>query len=171
MRRRVYWLLPDVASARATMDDLLPAGIAPRQMHFHAREDCDLSGLHAASVLQTSEVIRSLETGLVVGAALGGLLGAFAAVSFADAGGAPRWSLVPILVVAGAIFDAWTSSMIGISVPNRQLKRFAADIEQGRILLMVDVPGTRIAEIEERVRSLHPEARLQPGGADVPAFP
>jgi hypothetical protein len=66
-----------------------------------------------------------------------------------------------MLVVVGALFDAWTSSMIGISAPNRRLRRFAPQIEQGHILLAVDAPIGRVAEIEARLQALHPEARLQ----------
>jgi hypothetical protein len=152
VRRRVYWLLPDVASALATRDDLLLAGVDVHQMHFMGRDDCDLSGLHAASVLQTSDVIRSAASGLVVGAGLGGVLGTLAAGIFPAAGGAPQWNLIPTLVLAGALFDAWTSSMIGISAPNKCLEPFAADIAQGRILLMLDVPLPRVGEFEARFR-------------------
>lgn len=171
MRRRIYWLLPDLASARATMDDLLAARVDLRQMHFLARDDCDLSGLHAANVLQTSDVVRSAETGLVVGAAVGGLLGAVAAVTFPAAGGAPQWSLIPVLVLAGALFDAWTSSMIGISAPSKRLQRFAQQIEQGRILMMLDVPLGRVKEIEARLQALHPEARHEGTEPEMAAFP
>jgi hypothetical protein len=163
MRRRVYWLLPDLASARATMDDLLLAGVGLRQMHFVAAEDCDLTGLHAANVLQTTDVLRSAEAGLVVGAAVGGMLGTVAAVSYPGAGEPPQWNLIPMLVFAGALFDAWTSSMIGISAPNRRLQRFAGEIEQGRILLMVDVPMQRVAEIEARLQEPN---RCSPAGTE-----
>ena len=161
MRGRIYGLLPHLDSARTTMDDLLQVGVDPRHVRFVAREDCDLAGLHAAGVLQTSDVIGCAETGLVVGAAFGGLLGAVAAVSYPGAGDAPQWSLIPILILAGALVDAWTSSMIGISAPNRRLRRFAPEIAQGRILLLVDLPMRRVPEIEQRLRAMHPEARLE----------
>jgi hypothetical protein len=161
MRRRIYWLLPDLESAQGTMHDLLLAGVDVDRMHFVAREDYDLSGLHAANVLQTSDVVRSAEAGLVCGAAVGGMLGAFVAVSYPAAGEGPQWSLIPLLVLAGALVDAWTSSMIGISVPNQRLQRFAAQFAQGRILLMVDVPVGRVEEIEARLQALHPEARFE----------
>ena len=170
MRRRVYWLLPDLPSARATMDDLLRARVELRQMHFVGREDCDMSGLHAANVLQTSDVIGSAEAGLVIGAAAGGMLGAFTAVSFTGLGDAPQWSLIPVLVVVGSLFNAWASSMIGISAPNRRLQRFAAQIEQGRILLAVDVPLERVEEVEARLQALHPEARFEGSEPGMPSF-
>ena len=73
MRKRIYWLLPDLDSARTTMNDLLLARIDVRHIHFVAREDADMRGLHAANVLQTSDVVRSAEIGLIVGAGLGDL--------------------------------------------------------------------------------------------------
>ena len=59
MRRRIYWLLPDLASAVRTENDLLLARIGWQHIHFVGREDADMTGLHAANVLQTSDVIRS----------------------------------------------------------------------------------------------------------------
>jgi hypothetical protein len=59
MSRRIYWLLPDLPSARATMNDLLVTGIPVKDIHFVAREDQDMHGLHVANVLQTSDVVRA----------------------------------------------------------------------------------------------------------------
>jgi len=171
MHRRIYWLLPDLQSARATMDDLLLARIQERQMHFVAREGTDMSGLHAANVLQTSDVVRSAEMGLIVGAGVGGLLGALVAVHYPIIGDSPQWGLAGVLAVAGAIFGTWTSTMIGISIPSKRLERFTPQIEEGKILLMVDVPMWRVDEIEARLRALHPEAHLEGTEPDIPAFP
>ena len=38
MRRRLYWMLPDVASARRMVDDMLLARVEERHLHFVARE-------------------------------------------------------------------------------------------------------------------------------------
>src|SRR4051794_2851896 len=42
MKQRTYWLLPDLASARRTMTDLLAAGVETRHVHFAARDGLDL---------------------------------------------------------------------------------------------------------------------------------
>ena len=170
MHRRIYWLLPDLQSARRTMEDLLQDRIDVRRIHFVAREGSDMSGLHAANVLQTSDFIRSAQMGLVIGAGLGAFLGAVAAVHYPIVGDAPQWSLAPVLAIAGALFGAWASSMIGVSTPSRRLGRFTPQIEQGQILLMVDVPMRQVEAIEERLRALHPEARLEGLERGIPAF-
>lgn len=171
MRRRIYWLLPDVASARRTMDDMLLARIEERHMHFVAREDIDMSGLHAASILQTSDVVRAAQMGVLVGAALGALAGFLLAWYFPLTGGPPQGGLVVLLAIVGAGFGAWSSSMIGVSTPSQRLKRFEPEIEQGHVLLMLDVPRGRVAEIEARLQALHPEAHLEGIEPNIPAFP
>jgi hypothetical protein len=171
MRRRIYWLLPDLASASRTMDDLLLARIAHPHIHFVAREDVDVSGLHAANVLQSSDVVRAAQAGLVIGGAAGALMGVVVALFFPIFGTAPEGGMVAVLAILGAGFGAWSSSMIGISAPNNRLKRFQAAIAQGQILLMVDVPHSRVEDIEARLRALHPEAHLEGVEPNIPAFP
>ena len=171
MRRRIYWLLPDVASARRTMDDMLLARVEERHMHFVAREDIDVSGLHAASVLQTSDVVRAAQMGVLLGAVLGALAGLLLAWTFPLIEGPPQWGLVVLLAIVGSGFGAWASSMIGVSTPSQRLRRFESKIGQGHILLMLDVPRGRVAEIEARLQALHPEAHLEGIEPNIPAFP
>jgi hypothetical protein len=65
---------------------------------------------------------------------------------------------VLIGMLLGAPLGAWMASMAGAAVPNSRLRQFQADIEAGRVLTMVDVPFSRVAEITELVLSRHPEA-------------
>lgn len=171
MSRRVYWLLPDVDSARKTMDDLLLAEISVGHIHFHAREDVDLSRLHAANVLQTSDVVRSAQTGMMIGAAVGVIVGLLAAYFFPIVGDSPQWGIAAVLAILGAGFGAWSSSMIGISTPSVRLKRFEGAIEQGQILLMADVPRSRVAEIESLLKTKDPKAHFEGQDPGIPAFP
>ncbi|HSW21102.1 MAG TPA: DUF1269 domain-containing protein [Ramlibacter sp.] len=171
MERRIYWLLPDRESALKTLDDLLLARIDYRHIHFVAREGADMSGLHQANFLQTSDVVRSAEMGLLLGAGVGALLGAFVAVYYPIVGDKPQWGMAAVLAVAGAIFGAWASTMIGVSTPSKRLRRFSSQLEQGQILLMVDVHPERAEAIEARLKALHPEARHEGAEPDIPAFP
>jgi hypothetical protein len=153
------------------MHDLLLARIAESHIHFVAREDADMSGLHAANVLQTSDVIRSAQAVLVIGGVAGIVLGVLAAQFFPIVGDSPQWGMVAVLAIVGAAFGAWSSSMIGVSTPSHRLERFKAAIEQGQILLMTDVPRSRVGEIEARLQALHPEAHLEGLEPNIPAFP
>jgi hypothetical protein len=171
MRRRIYWLLPDLASAGRTMNDLLLARIAEQHIHFVAREDIDLTGLHAANVLQTSDVVRAAQAGVLIGVTSGAVLGVLTALFVPVFGDAPQWGMVPVLAIAGGLFGAWSSTMIGVSTPSKRLRRFEAAIEQGQILLMVDVPRSRVEEIEALLVAAHPESHFEGVDPNIPAFP
>ena len=66
---------------------------------------------------------------------------------------------------------AWVSSMIGISAPNSRLKRFEEEIDEGQILMLIDVPKPRVDDITELVRSHHPEAHIEGTEPTIPPFP
>jgi hypothetical protein len=170
MRRRIYWLLPDLPSARRAMDDLLLARIDEGHIHFVAADGTDMSGLHAANVFQTSDLIPAAQYGLVIGGAVGALAGVAAAM-YPIVGDQPQWGVVGVLAIVGGVFGAWASSMMGSSAPNRRLKRFEKAIEQGQILLMADVPRSRLEEVEEMLQQRHPEGHFEGVEPDIPAFP
>lgn len=171
MRRRLYWMLPDLISTRRVVDDMLLARIEERHLHFVAFEGTDMSGLHPANVFQTSDLVRAAESGLIIGGATGAACGALLAIVFPGDFGAPQWGLMGVLAIAGGLFGAWVSSMIGASAPIQWLKRFQPRIEQGQVLLIVDVPRRRVPEIEALLHSKHPEATTEGMEPNIPAFP
>ncbi len=71
MRRRLYFLLPDVKTAKAVFNKLLLARIEQQHVFFLAREGMSLSDLPEATMLQKSDEIHGLALGLVVGGATG----------------------------------------------------------------------------------------------------
>ena len=171
MRRRIYWLIPDLASAGRTMHDLLLAHVDARHIHFAGREGMDMTGLHAANVWQTSDVVHAAETGLVLGGAVGIIAGLATALLFPVVGDSLQWEVAAMLAVLGGVVGAWSSSMIGISIPSPRLQRFEGAIEAGQILLMVDLQRSRVQEIEALLQTAHPEARFEGEERRLPAFP
>lgn len=169
MRKRIYWLLPDLDSARRCMNELLLARVGERHIHFAAAEGADMNGLHAANVLQTSDLVEAAQTGLLMGAGLGAAGGVVAAYELASTA-APA-AVVIAMAGLGAVLGTWASSMIGSSTPSRRLRRFQDAMVQGQYLLMVDAPRTRVTEIEALLESTHPEAHFEGLEPNVPAFP
>lgn len=157
MRRRLYFLLPDVESARRTADDLLLARVEDRHMRFLARRGTDLGELHEAGYLEKTDVVHGAGVGMILGALVGATAGALL-VAYPPEGMQPQLVAVLIGMVAGAALGAWMSSMAAAAVPNSRLRQFAGELEGGRILLMVDVPAARIDDVTRVVVSHHPEA-------------
>src|SRR5262245_8670048 len=169
MRRRLYFLLPDLRSAIQTADDLLLARIEDRHMRFLAKRGTPLGDLHEASFLQKSDAVHGAQLGLVLGGVAGFLIGIYIYLTPPQG---VTLELVTVLVstVVGAILGAWMASLVASSVPNSRLKSFQKDIEAGKILLMLDTPPSRIEELTLIVCRRHPEAACGIE-ATSPAFP
>ena len=157
MRRRLYFVLPDVESARRTADDLLLARVEDRHMRFLARRGTTLDPLHEAGYLDKTDMVHGAAVGLALGAIIGALVGVMV-VTYPPEGTNPQLVAVLIGMLLGAPLGAWMASMAGAAVPNSRLKQFQADIDAGRVLMMVDVPFGRVDEVTGLVMSRHPEA-------------
>lgn len=170
MRRRLYFVLPDLGSAIRTANDLLLERVEDRHMHFLAKRGMSLGKLHEANYLQKSDFRHSMQIGFMLGGCAGFLVGIY--IYMTPPEGA-NLQLVTILIatVLGALFGAWAASMIGISTPNTALKRFETEIKEGHVLLMVDVPKDRVEEIKGLVHRTHPEASDHGLEPTIPAFP
>jgi len=170
MKRRIYFLLPDLNNARTIHDELLLARIEERNMHVLARDDISLTGLPEASILEKSDLIHGLQLGFIVGGFKGITL---AVIVFLTGMIVPGWETVSMtgIIVGGAFLGAWTSSMVAINVQNTRLKEFMKDVNSGQILYMVDVPVNRIDEISNLVYSKHPEVANRGIEHTIPAFP
>jgi|SRR6267142_419915 len=170
MRRRLYFLLPDLGSAIRTANDLLLARVEDRCMHFLARRGTFLGKLREATYLQKSDAVHGAQLGFVLGGVGGFLVGIYIYLTPPDG---MELQLVTVLIgtLIGALFGAWAASLVATSVPNSRLKAFQKEIEAGKLLMMVDVPPSRIEEIQGLVRRGHPEAIAHGIEPTLPAFP
>ena len=170
MRKRLYFLVSDVPSAQRIRDELLLARIEDCNFHVLAKDGIQLKDLHEASIHQKSDFVHGAEIGLTIGGGIG-ILAGLLVILFPPAG--INMQLVTVLITAllGALFGAWVSSMKASSVPNSRLKHFESAIEAGRILIMVDVPSSRVDEIRNRITSHYPEATDSGTEPAIPAFP
>ena len=170
MKRRLYFLLPDVQSARVVHNELLLARVEERRMHVLANDRTDLSDLPEADIRQKTDIVHGLQLGLIVGGLTGMILSAISVYTGMLSPGIETWSIVA-LTFGGALFGAFSSTMIAINVSNTRLNRFSTEIEAGKILFMVDIPVSRVKEVTELVHSHHPEADMRGIDPQIPAFP
>ena len=170
--RRLYFLIPDVDSAKTIVDELLLARVEERHMHIAAADHHALTeaNLPEANLLQESDFIPAVERGLAIGGATG-ILAGIAAVALPGVGLVLGGGAILGIGLAGAGVGAWLSSMIGISVPSSRLTDFEEAIKEGSLLMMVDVPKTRVEEITDLIKQHHPEAEIEGTEPVIPAFP
>jgi len=170
MRRRLYFLLPDIESARGMLNEMLLARIEVGHIRFLARRGTLAEDLPEAGVLQKTDIVHGAQLGIAIGG-IAGILGGVLVVLFPPEG--LKLQLVTILVTAllGALFGAWASSLAASAVPNSRLTAFHPEIERGKVLMMVDVPMRRVTEISDLVGRRHPEAVSGGFEPTIPAFP
>lgn len=170
MRQRLYFLLPSVDCAKQVVNDLLLARVEDRNIRVVAKDGTALEGLHEASVLQTTDLAHSAEMGLIVGGIAGVLAGVVALFNPVP-GLNVNEGVILVAALLGAAFGAWASSLIGTAIPNSRLSAFRKEIDQGRILMMVDAPRGRSNEINDLIRARHPDAAPRGAEPTIPAFP
>ncbi len=170
MRRRLYFMLPDVPNARAMLNELLLARVEERYMHFLAKEGTLPSDMPEANFFQKTDLIHGMEVGMVIGA-LSGLIVGSLLLMFPLDGIELRTIALLVAAIGGALFGTWVSGMAAAAIPSSRLKPFADGIEQGQVLLIIDLPLYRVVEIESMIQQRHPEIRFGGMEAHVPAFP
>lgn len=169
MRRRLYFMLPTIPAARAILDELLLARIEEKYIHFMAKDSLPRD-MPEASFLQKTDLIHGMELGMVIGAATGLLAGGLLLI-FPPEGLEMRTIALLVAGLGGAVFGSWVSGMAAAAIPNSRLKAFAEEIAAGKVLLIVDVPLSKVIQTEEMMATRHPGFRF--GGVEphIPAFP
>ena len=157
--RRLYFVIPDEAQASQLVSDLEAEGVNRQHMHAIAGRGATLTQLPPATERQRQDAGSRLEriawNGDLTLFFLG-LVGLIVSlVRASPTGSLLSVVLMTLTLVSGALF--------ALRVPNTHLDEFRGALSHSEILLMVDVPRQRVAEIEELVRQRHPEAI--PGGS------
>lgn len=71
MRRRLYYMLPNVKAARAELDELLLARIEERHIHFMAKEGTLPEDMPDCNFLLRTDLIHGAKLGIAIGGVVG----------------------------------------------------------------------------------------------------
>ena len=159
MNRRLYFMLPDVNSAHAMLDDLLLARVNANRIHFLAKPGIPMGDLPEMAISERTDLIEGWEIGMGLGA-MAGLVAGLVAISIPT-----WWYTKPIPIVATMVIctlvgllggGIWTA-LVATNIPNTQLKQFEGRIAKGQVLMIVLAPFHRLQEIRKLVTEKHPE--------------
>ncbi len=167
MRRRLYFIIPNLDDAEKILDVLLIKRVCHHYIHFLAKEGTDMKSLPEATVFQKNDILHSL----LLGAGAGVIFGIIAGIAFHIAMGWEIGGGIVIAMIIGAVLGAWSASMVGMMTPNVHLKPFYPAMNKGHILMMVDVAKERVDEIEEAVKKRYPQVDYQGVEPTIPGFP
>lgn len=153
MLRRLFFLFPDEIHAQRVVNQLAHLRIPRHRFHAISR-GVKLKTLPEASDRQKNDTAFRVESflwnlNLIVFVLA--LLGFIVALANAEI----LW-VITSLVLMLTTFIA--GEQFVVNVPDVHLTEFTDALSHGEILLMVDVPIDRVAEIEDFVHHRHPEA-------------
>jgi hypothetical protein len=168
--KRIYFLVPDIATTKKVVDEMLLARIEEKHIHVIAKSGTPLENLPEANLLQKSDFIPAVEQGLGLGGT-SGILAGLVAIALPGTAMVMAGGILLGATLAGAGVGAWLGGMVGMSGDNRQLKKFEGAIEAGEILLLVDVEPKRVEEIEACVEKHFPGAKVEGTEPKIPPFP
>ncbi len=153
MLRRLFFLFPDEEHAQRAVMQLVFLRISERNIHAISH-GVELKTLPEATQRQKNDTAFRVER-FLWNANL--LLFVFALIAFfvALAMTAFYWTLFALSIMTATFF---AGEHFVVHVPDVHLTEFTDALSHGEILLMVDVPAGRVAEIEHFVHHHHPEA-------------
>jgi hypothetical protein len=136
MKRYIY-AFDSSDAARAAVRQLLVRGLDEERISLIARHDIQLEKIPDRYLDARTDFVPALARG----AAVGGTTGVFAglvAMAIPPLGIAMGGTALLAFLAGGALLGAWSSALVGSSVPDPVRRTFEDEIAAGRTLLVID---------------------------------
>jgi len=155
--KRIYFLAPNIEVTEKIVKELRVKKIKDQHIHILAKRGTPLEDILEAGVSIKTDFIPALERGIALGGTTGMLAGVvgLSFSGFVIAGGALLGA-----IFAGATIGALTGGLSGMNSSNTRYKKFEEAIEQGRLLVLLDIPKNQIDEIIKAITKHHPDAEF-----------
>jgi len=165
MLRRLFFLFPDTEHAQSVVNELIERGTHTRYIHAIAK-GVDLKSLPEATERQKTDTTFRLERFIWNANLMLFVVALIAFISSLMSGGL-LWATITLLIMLVTFI---AGKQFVVRVPDVHLTEFTDALSHGEVLLMVDVPAHRVAEIEDFVHHRHPEACVGGVGWAMDAF-
>jgi hypothetical protein len=155
----MYYLAPSLVSTHQVSDDLHAVGVDDWLLHVVSKDEAGLKKekIHSSNWLETTDLLRDGFIGANFGF-IGGVLAAGALMLFKPFGPDVPGVVYFFLVIVGTMFGAWVGGLTGMDSENRKLRRFHAEIEAGKYLILIYSPKGMGTRIRKMMSERHPEA-------------
>ncbi len=150
MKHRRVFSTTDILKAQGAVAAARQAGALDEDISLVARSDIEMQLVPD----KRHDVNMDLAPGAVRGAIGGGSMGLVAGLlamvipplGITVAGAA-------IFTMAGAVMGSWSGALMGSAIPNEVRRTFEAEIEAGRVLVVIDAEPEIVANIEAAVQA------------------
>lgn len=145
MKIRHVFSTPDLDTAQAVMNVARNAGVDDNDILLVARSDIELEEIPNDRKEADTDLLPAALRGAGYGGAAG-LLAGLAAVVVTPIG--LTLAGAAAAAVAGALVGSWASALVGSSLPDPIRRKFDAEIQAGRILVVLDGEKPTLDRIE-----------------------
>ena len=145
MKRYIY-AFDTSDAARAAVRQLQARGVEEKQISLIARPDIQLDKIPDRYLDARTDFVPAMARG----AAIGGTTGVFAGMvmmAIPPLGIALGGAALLGFLTGGALLGAWSSALVGSSVPDPVRRKFEDEIAAGRTLLVIDAAPDDAAHI------------------------
>jgi hypothetical protein len=145
MRKRHVFATPDVATAEAVRREARNLGIGKECIFLEARRDIEISDVADERKNVSMDIIPAAWHGTMYGAAAG-LVAGLLAMYVPFFGVTLKGALA--LMVIGGLVGTWASVLMGSALPDEVRRTFAAELEAGQVLVVIDAEPESFEQIE-----------------------
>jgi hypothetical protein len=166
MKERLFFFGKDLEACKRIIEDLKEFGLKEEDLHVIAREDISLEPLPEPDLQHRSDVVEAAKRGAATGGAIG-LIGSIIAVTVPAAGLAVGGGAIIAGTALGSALGTWFSTLVGVSVPNRDVEEYRDRIDRGEVMIIVDCEPQEQAGLAAMLSSRHPQSLLLQGNLDA----
>ena len=154
MFRRLYFLLPSVNLSQQVVNELHALGIQDRYIHALSHQGMPMQFLPVATEEHKKDLAQHVEN-FIWKANIILFFVSMATLIYSVVAGSLLYSIISLSImlmsfIAGDFYARY--------IPHAHISDFKNAIQHNEILIMVDVPKYRVAEIENCVHKHHPAA-------------
>jgi hypothetical protein len=142
MKTRQVFSTPNLVAAREAISAARGVGVPDEAVSLVARSDIEMEAIPEQRLDVSTDSVPAAVRGIGAGGAIG-LLAGLIAIAIPPIG--ITVAGIGLITVIGAAVGGWSAALAGTTVPNAVRRRFESEIDEGRILVVLDDVPERAA--------------------------
>ena len=151
MKHRRVFSTPDLRTAKAAIAAARSVGIEDEAIALVARDEVELESISSERLDPRTDTTPAAMRGIVFGGLVG--LAAAAVAHFVPSLQLTLGEAI-FVVLIGAMIGAWSAALMGSTIPNEVRRDFKDEIDQGRILVVIDARKRALARAESALAQI-----------------
>lgn len=160
---RLVFLAPTSQQVKGVISSLTAKGVPEDAIYVIANDQSLIEKMHfhPASDVETTELENDMDWGMVAGGGFGLAAGLVASTALGPMSAIVAGGTVVAGSFLGISLGGWLGKLVGENTPVHLLGKYKHALEQGGLLVMVDIHEERMLEIHKVIRHHCPKALVE----------